>query len=71
MIEGDHLITFVRKSIATETVYKGSLSTAKRLHWMGDMARGFVAFQLINFRAKDASDYGIRFPIDGFPSDTD
>ncbi|PFX22131.1 Hemicentin-2 [Stylophora pistillata] len=71
MIEGDHMVTFVRKPTGNEAVYKGSLSIAKRFHWVGDMARGFVAFQLINVQAKDASDYGIRFRVDGFPPDTD
>ena len=35
------------------------------------MARGFVAFQLTDVQARDSSDYGIRFRVDGYPSETE
>ena len=71
MVLGDQLVTFVHNSTAKETVYKGNASIARRLNWVGDMARGFVAFQLTDVQAHDSSDYGIRFRVDGFPPETE
>ena len=71
MVLGEHLVTFVQNSTANERVYKGNASIARRLNWVGDMERGFVAFQLNNVQAHDSSDYGIRFRVDGFPPETE
>ena len=71
MVLGDHLVTFVQDPIGKERVYKGNASIARRLNWVGDMARGFVAFQLTDVQARDSSDYGIRFRVDGFPPETE
>ena len=71
MVLGDQLVTFVQDSTAKGTVYKGNASIARRLNWVGDMARGFVAFQLTDVQARDSSDYGIRFRVDGFPPETE
>ena len=71
MVLGDHLATFVQDSIAKERVYKGKASIARRLNWVGDMARGFVAFQLTDVQARDSSDYGIRFRAGSFPPKTE
>ena len=68
---GDQLVTFVHDSTAKETVYKGNASIARRLNWVGDMARGFVAFQLTDVQAHDSSDFGIRLRVDGFPPETE
>ena len=71
MVLGVHLVTFVQDPIGKERVYKGNASIARRLNWVGDMARGFVAFQLTDVQAHDSSDYGIRFRVDGFPPETE
>ena len=71
MVLGEHLVTIVQDPIGKETVYKGDASIARRLNWVGDMARGFVDFQLTDVQARDSSDYGIRFRVDGFPPETE
>ena len=71
MVLGDHLVTFVQDPIGKERVYKGNVPIARRLNWVGDMAHGFVAFQLTDVQARDSSDYGIRFRVDGFPPETE
>ena len=71
MVLGEHLVTIVQDPIGKETVYKGDASIARRLNWVGDMARGFVDFQLTDVQARDSSDYGIRFRVDGFPPKTE
>ena len=71
MVLGDQLVTFVQDSTAKGTVYKGNASIARRLNWVGDMARGFVAFQLTDVQARDSSDYGIRFRAGSFPPKTE
>ena len=64
-ISGYHWVTVIRESNGSESVkkYTEALIT-RRLQWVGDLARGFVAFQLLNVQLKDSSDYGIRFCID-------
>ena len=71
MVLGDHLVTFVQDPIGKERVYKGNAPIARRLNWVGDMARGLVAFQLTDVQAHDSSDFGIRFRVDGFPPETE
>ena len=71
LVLGLHLVTFIQDPIGKETVYKGNVSIARRLNWVGDMARGFVAFQLTDVQARDSSDYGIRFRVESFPSETE
>ena len=71
MVLGDNLVTFVQDPIGKERVYKGNVPIARRLNWVGDMARGFVAFQLTDIQARDSSEYGIRFRVDGFPPETE
>lgn len=64
-ISGYHWVTVIRESNGRESVkkYTEALIT-RRLQWVGDLARGFVAFQLLNVQLNDSSDYGIRFCID-------
>nr|XP_058941782.1 fibroblast growth factor receptor 3-like [Pocillopora verrucosa] len=64
-ISGYHWVTVIRESYGSESVkkYTEALIT-RRLQWVGDLARGFVAFQLLNVQLNDSSDYGIRFCID-------
>ena len=51
-----------------ETVGRANQSTARRLHWNGDLSRDYyIAFELVNIQRKDAGDYGIRFRVDHFP----
>lgn len=51
-----------------ETVATADQSTARRLHWNGDLSRDYyIAFELVNIQRKDAGDYGIRFRVDHFP----
>ena len=51
-----------------ETVARANQSTARRLHWNGDLSRDYyIAFELVNIQRKDAGDYGIRFRVDHFP----
>ena len=51
-----------------ETVARANQSTARRLHWNGDLSRDYyIAFQLVNIQRKDAGDYGIRFRVNHFP----
>ena len=51
-----------------ETVARADQSTARRLHWNGDLSRDcYIAFELVNVQRKDAGDYGIRFRVDHFP----
>ena len=71
LVLGLHLVTFIQDPIGKETVHKGNVSIARRLNWVGDMARGFVAFQLTDVQARDSSDYGIRFRVESFPSETE
>lgn len=53
-----------------ETVATADQSTARRLHWNGDLSRDYyIAFELVNIQRKDAGDYGIRFRVDHFPPD--
>ena len=71
-VKGNYLIWLVREPSGNESVNKGkgSESITKRLHWVGDLARGyFVAFQFSNVQRQDSGDYGIRFRVDGFPPD--
>ncbi|XP_022801985.1 protein amalgam-like [Stylophora pistillata] len=65
-ITGDHSVTYVRESNGSESVVKDKEALiARRLNWVGDLARGFVAFQLLNVQQQDTSDYGIRFQVSG------
>ena len=51
-----------------ETVARANQSTARRLHWNGNLSRDYyIAFELVNIQRKDAGDYGIRFRVDHFP----
>ena len=51
-----------------KTVARANQSTARRLHWNGDLSRDYyIAFELVNIQRKDAGDYGIRFRVDHFP----
>ena len=51
-----------------ETVARANQSTARRLHWNGDLSRDYyIAFELVNIQRKDAGDYGIRLRVDYFP----
>ena len=51
-----------------ETVARANQSTARRLHWNGDLSRDYyIAFELVNIQRKDAGDYGIRLRVDHFP----
>ena len=55
-------------SIENETVARANQSTARRLHWNGDLSRDhYIAFELVNIQRKDAGDYGIRLRVDHFP----
>ena len=68
IVKGSYLIVLDREPSGKERVYKGNEPITKRLHWMGDLARGyFVAFQFSNFQRQDSGDYGIRFRVDDFP----
>ncbi|PFX15035.1 Fibroblast growth factor receptor [Stylophora pistillata] len=65
-ITGDHWVTYVRESNGSESVVKDKEALiARRLKWVGDLARGFVAYQLLNVQQQDTSDYGIRFRVSG------
>ena len=51
-----------------ETVARANQSTARRLHWNGDLSRDYyIAFELVNIQRKDAGDYGMRLRVDHFP----
>ena len=51
-----------------ETVSRANQSTARRLHWKGDLSRDYyIAFELVNIQRKDAGDYGMRLRVDHFP----
>ena len=51
-----------------ETVARANQSTARRLHWNGNLSRDYyITFELVNIQRKDAGDYGIRFRVDHFP----
>ncbi|CAH3032568.1 unnamed protein product [Porites lobata] len=51
-----------------ETVARANQSTARRLHWKGDLSRDYyIAFKLVNIQRKDAGDYGMRLRVDHFP----
>ena len=51
-----------------KTVARANQSTARRLHWNGDLSRDYyIAFELVNIQRKDAGDYGIRLRVDHFP----
>ena len=51
-----------------ETVAREDQSTARRLHWNGDLSRDYyIAFELVNIQRKDAGDYGMRLRVDHFP----
>ncbi|CAH3159135.1 unnamed protein product [Porites evermanni] len=51
-----------------KTVARTNQSTARRLHWNGDLSRDYyIAFELVNIQRKDAGDYGIRLRVDHFP----
>ena len=55
-------------SVENETVARANQSTARRLHWNGDLSRDYyIAFELVNIQRKDAGDYGIRLRVDHFP----
>ena len=68
IVKGSYLIVLVWKPTEEERVHKGNEPITNRLHWMGDLARGyFVAFQFSNVQRQDSGDYGIRFRVDDFP----
>ena len=71
-VKGYYLIVLVREPSGKESVNKGKGNEpiTKRLHWAGDLSRGyFVAFQFSNVQQQDSGEYGIRFRVDGFPPD--
>ena len=61
------IITFEQKLSGNTAVKKIEENPkSRRLYWVGDLKRDYIAFQLVNIQRDDAGDYGVRLRVDNY-----
>ena len=62
------IITFEQKPSGNTAVIKREENPkSRRLYWVGDLKRDYIAFQLVNIQRDDAGDYGVRLRVENHP----
>ena len=62
------IITFEQKLSGNTAVSKREENPkSRRLYWVGDLKRDYIAFQLVNIQRDDAGDYGVRLRVENNP----
>ena len=62
------IITFEQKLSGSTAVSKREENPkSRRLYWVGDLKRDYIAFQLVNIQRDDAGDYGVRLRVENNP----
>ena len=61
------IITFEQKVSGNTAVKKREENPkSRRLYWVGDLKRDYIAFQLVNIQRDDAGDYGVRLRVEEY-----